>query len=140
MRGTRAARIGVIAAVAPLVLLIGLRSAWALYSCRVDGQGLPACCCMPAHAAAAARARAATPATPDALAPGCCVVDINVADRAPEAVAPDRTDAHAPPATVAIATDVAAPPPPAPAPAHVDRAQARPPPLVTFLDKQSILR
>ena len=64
---------------------------------------------------------------------------LDLADQAPPVQAAVRADLHAPPAAVAIALDVVAPPP-APVPARADRAQARPPPLATFLDKQSILR
>jgi hypothetical protein len=137
MRGRRAPRIGVIAAVAPLVMLIGLRSAWALYSCRLDGQGRAACCCAPPPGQAHARAQRTAP--DPTLAPGCCQVDLHLADQAPPVQTAARADLHAPPAAVAIALDVVAPPP-APVPARADRAQARPPPLATFLDKQSILR
>ena len=135
---SRSARIGVIAAVAPLLIMVGLRSAWALYSCPTDGPSRAACCCPSGHAQARAHARRA--ASPDpAIAAACCEIDAQAPTRAPELQAPARADGHAPPPAVAIAADVL-PPPRAPVPARADRAQARPPPLATFLDKQSLLR
>jgi hypothetical protein len=41
----RARRIVLAAAVLPLVVLIGVRSAWAAYACTIDGQVRSACCC-----------------------------------------------------------------------------------------------
>jgi hypothetical protein len=41
----RSRRIALAIAVLPLVVLVGLRSAWAAYACRVDRQVRSECCC-----------------------------------------------------------------------------------------------
>ncbi|MDX2089700.1 MAG: hypothetical protein SFX73_17725 [Kofleriaceae bacterium] len=40
-----ARRIALTVAVLPLIVLVGLRSAWAAYACSMDGQVRETCCC-----------------------------------------------------------------------------------------------
>jgi hypothetical protein len=116
---------------APIVLLVGLRSAWALYTCPAP-RGMHAGCCaakrMHAHADLQAHVRAS-----------CCRVDGGGGlASAPEAQAPERSSIDDAP--VALAAPAA---PRSVAPTVIAmpaRAVARPPPVATFRIKQALLR
>lgn len=119
----------------PLVLLVGLRSAWALYTCRIDGVVRSACCCGKAHAPAPGPG----PSDTRIRAASCCAISVHAPTKPPEAQAPPRADDHAAPAVIAIApAPVLAPP--IVIVARADRRSARPPPLASFVLKQAFLR
>jgi len=124
-------------AVLPLIVLVGLRSAWAAYACTMDGKVRTACCCPK---------KAEPPRTPHdgaqrLAAADCCDVTIGEATVPPDAREADRISTpDASPFTIASAV-VAAPL------GHVEltvtRATfARPPPRTTptYLANRSILR
>ena len=118
----------------PLALMIGLRSAWALYACRVDGVVRASCCCHGKHE----HKRPVSNDTSVAAA-SCCDVTIQTLSRAPEVRAADRTTVQTPPAVLAPAP-IASAAPFTSSVATIARAIARPPPVATFLIKQSFLR
>ena len=130
----RRRRIVLAALLAPLAMVIGLRSAWALYSCRIDGITRSECCCQGKH-----RPRHAPSPQSHVAAASCCDVTIQAATKAPDVRDADRSDVRAPVA-------VAAPAPEIPAPrfavraVEIDRRFARPPPVATYLVKQAFLR
>lgn len=124
------------AAVLPLVVLIGLQSAWAAFACRVDGKVRDACCC-PKPDRQEARERAPDHA-PIVSAECCCSVEVHAATPGPSAQAAEQiTFDHLISAVVAV-TDV-------PRATIVIRSWrpeiTAPPPRVTgFLAKRAILR
>lgn len=131
-------RIALIAAVLPLALLIGLRSAWAAYACRIDGEVRDACCCPKKD-----RDRDRAPADePPRIAASCCC-DITIAESTdgPQAHKTERADAgDIPLAVVATASDVSVLTPVA---VRVFwHAYARPPPpsVPAYLANRTILR
>ncbi len=134
----RARRTVLVAAVLPLVVLIGLRSAWAAYACRMDGQIREACCC-PKQETNSEHAPA--DGAPRMAASSCCDVTIGEAADTPQLRETARCHADdAPLVLVTIATDSSVVRP-------VDRrvpsnAFARPPPssVPTYLANRSILR
>jgi hypothetical protein len=119
-------------AVLPLILLVGLRSAWATYLCRGDGTVRTHCCCPE-------RPQDLPDTQPRLAAADCC--DLRVAEPASvpvirESEPPTRDQAPAilvpqvPP--IAAARDVVVP---------GQRGLARPPPTIpTFLVNRTILR
>jgi hypothetical protein len=120
----------------PLALIVGLRSAWALYACRADGVVRTSCCCHGAHEAPKKRA----PSNDAHVVQGsCCDVTVQAPASAPQLRDTERASVQAPIAVVAIAET---PPPPSPQllAISIDRPNARPPPVATFLIKQSFLR
>jgi hypothetical protein len=86
----RAHRIALAAVVLPLVLLIGLRTAWAAYACQMDGELRAACCCpaptSPERVPADGAARLASAA--------CCDLQLGEPASAPEAREAERACSH----------------------------------------------
>ena len=118
--------------IVPLILLVGFRSAWALYTCRVDGVVRSSCCCKNAH-------KRADTSDERVFSASCCAVEVQAPTKAPEVQAPARADVDAAPAVIAIVAQA----PLAPrivTVARRDRSFERPPPIATFLVKQSFLR
>ncbi|MBA3394463.1 MAG: hypothetical protein H0T89_17595 [Deltaproteobacteria bacterium] len=130
-------RIALAAAVLPLVLLVGLRSAWAAYACRIDGEVRASCCC-PKKEAKGLLADGA----PRLAARDCCDVTIGEQSAAPQLRESERLQPnHAPDS--AIATSLAPAAPPTLRTATTSRVQrARPPPsaIPTYLVNRTILR
>jgi hypothetical protein len=127
-----------IAAALPLVVMIGLGSAWASFACRIDRTTRTHCCCPKAKAEDRSE-----PRMPTVRAAGCC--DVSVHRSAPMPSYRDKaplvragTDAPAS-ATVALLVEPARI---AATPFDVGWSEtARPPPRVaSFLDKSAILR
>jgi hypothetical protein len=122
------------ALVVPLVVIVGLQSAWAAYVCRLDGKVRDHCCC----AAEREHPRPTDDATHIA-ARGCCDVTVHATREAPAArAATAATFVHVP-----LVLPVVAFVRPAPRPARVVTIAhpPRPPPRVPlFLDKQALLR
>ena len=79
-------RIVLAVAIVPLVLLIGLRSAWAAYACRIDGEVRNACCC-PKKDKDSDRAPVETPRM---SASCCCDITVGETADAPQARETDR--------------------------------------------------
>jgi hypothetical protein len=121
-------------AVLPLVMLVGLRSAWAAYACRMDGEVRSACCCP--------KAKAKVPAgtAPRVEARCCCDVTIHEATQNPTAREPVRAGFDAP--IVGVTVPAALLPRLVTTIDRVRPDSARPPPplVASFLDKQAILR
>lgn len=131
----RSRRIAVAIAVLPLVVLIGLRSAWAAYVCRVDRQIRSECCC--GHKKSSHR-----PADdgPRMQASGCCDVMHGESALPPDARATEAHQIDSAPCVIA-SVPVAAPEPAV----RTSRAEfehaARPPPpdVPIYLVNRSIL-
>lgn len=124
---SRLRRLVLVTAVLPLVVLIGLRSAWAAYACRIDGDVRDTCCCPKSRKTADA---AATDEPPRMAAACCCDVTSGESADAPQAREVDRLADFSAPALVAQTIDfsiraltttplmrhsLARPPPPVPA-------------------------
>lgn len=122
------------AAVLPLVIIVGLRSAWAAYACRIDGEVRSACCCPKAK-------QAPRPdVAPRVAARCCCDVKVYAATQSPAAREAVGSGFAAPIVAVTVPPALLAR-----AVTAIDRIRpdsARPPPplVVGFLDKQAILR
>jgi hypothetical protein len=129
----RSRRIVVAALLVPLAMIVGLRSAWALYACRIDGQVRSSCCCEGKHE------RHTDSQTPIVKAASCCEVTIQSPASAPQVRDADRSDLKAPP-TVVTTISAETPARPIARAMSIDRPAARPPPVATFLIKQSFLR
>ncbi len=120
----------------PLIVMIGLESAWAAYACRMDGEVRDRCCCP-----AVPRAEATGADGPAIDARCCCDVTIHDASDAPSALS-ERTTARPPLPHLALAL----PPLVVAATVHVTQIAsvhrlARPPPRVAlYLDKHALLR
>jgi hypothetical protein len=132
MSRSRAHRAVCAALVVPLILLVGFRSAWALYACRVDGQVRESCCCKAKHRQHDSRA----PIVKSAM---CCDVTIETTPSAPQLRDTERASTQAPPMIVTT-VPTAAPIAPIARAIAIARPTARPPPIATFLIKQSFLR
>ena len=128
MTRQRAHRAACAALVVPLILLVGFRSAWALYACRTDGVVRSSCCCAKKHE------HRAPPPGP-VVSRGACTVTSS----APQVRDTERAGVTAPPALVAIA-ETPAPRAPTARAIAIDHANARPPPVASFLQKQAFLR
>lgn len=128
-------RFAIAAAVLPLVVLVGLQSAWAAFACRVDGEVRDACCCPKKSADHRDDA-------PHIIAPCCC--DVTIHDRAdgPDARQAERSDPLAIPAFVAPSVLTTPARPAFGVLANTRFAFARPPPpsVPAFLANRSILR
>jgi hypothetical protein len=125
------------AAVLPLVVLIGLRSAWAAYACSVDGEVRAACCC---------------PQKSDEQRPGdgaprveascCCEITVGESSVPPDArlAEPSRIHELSWVAVAVVMPGLAA----RATPPALGIAYARPPPpksaLPTYLANRTILR
>ena len=130
----RSRRIVLAALLVPLSMIVGLRSAWALYACKIDGQVRSSCCCEGKHHKHHSDSR-----TPLVKAASCCDVTVSAPSSAPQARDAERANLKAPPLVVAaVSTDV--PARPIVRAVSIDRPFARPPPVATFLLKQSFLR
>ncbi len=133
--GAVSRRIVLAIAVLPLIVLVGMRSAWAAYACRVDGQVRTACCCP--------KKQTHTPAdhAPRMAAADCCDVTVGTATAAPDTREADRapTGVHVP--VVATVPAIVLPPRASRLGAGA-ATQARPPPrtLPTYLANRTILR
>lgn len=132
----RLRRIVLATAVLPLVVLIGLRSAWAYYACTVTGEVRTACCCPQ-------KAESERPVD-DAQridANCCCDVSIGESSNAPDARTSDASRAVDVPWVGAVAAIAPLPRTTRPA---TRIAMARPPPLIaavpTYLANRTILR
>lgn len=118
--------------------MIGLRSAWAAYACRIDGEIRDVCCCPKKE-----KDRDGTPADdpPRIAASCCCDITIGESTDGPQAHKTERVDGNdSPLALVAPASGVSLRVPVA---ARVFwHAYARPPPrsVPTYLANSSILR
>jgi hypothetical protein len=128
-------RLALTIAVVPLIVLIGLRSAWALYACSMDGKVRETCCCpkskkQPAHDQAPRIVRA-----------DCCDVTLGKATEQPDAREADRTSTGND-LSIATAPAVIALPFVQPTPRYERTTFARPPPpaVPTFLANRTILR
>jgi hypothetical protein len=131
-------RIALTAAVLPLALLIGLRSAWAAYACRIDGEVRDACCCPKKEKD---RDRAPADEAPSMAASCCCDITIGESTDAPQAHKTERVNANdIPIVLVATVSDVSLSTPVAVRASW--HAFARPPPrsVPTYLANRSILR
>jgi hypothetical protein len=126
-----------VALAVPLVVIVGLQSAWAAFACRVDGRVRDYCCCEPEKPER--DDRAAREDAPRIAARGCCDVTIHEVTEAPIVREADRaTVSYIPAIGATQAVAVAAP--------RIERdapiaTMARPPPRIAiFLDKHAILR
>ena len=131
----RSRRIILAALLVPLSMIVGLRSAWALYACRVDGVVRSSCCCEAHHG----QKKHADSTLPTVKASSCCDVTVQAPSSAPQARDSERADVKAPLMIAAAASTEARARPIARA-VSIDRPVARPPPVATFLLKQSFLR
>jgi hypothetical protein len=125
-----------VALVVPLIVIVGLQSAWAAFAC-VDGQVRDYCCCEPEKQAR--DDRAAREDAPRIAARGCCDITIHEVTEAPIVREVERaTLAYLPAVGATHALAVVAP--------RIERdvptaSLARPPPRIAiFLDKRAILR
>jgi hypothetical protein len=133
MTRRRTYRAACAALVVPLIVLVGFRSAWALYACRVDGQVRASCCCKAKHKQHDA------PRAPTVKPAMCCDVTVQAAPSVPQLRDTERASTQPPPMIVtSVAT--AAPIAPIARAIAIARPTARPPPTATFLLKQSFLR
>ena len=126
-----------VAVVVPLIVSVGLQSAWAAFACRVDGQVRDYCCCKPEKQES--ESDAPHQDVPRLAARGCCDVTIREATEAPPVRESDRaTVAYLPVVGTTLTLAVITP--------SVERVvpiatMARPPPRIAiFLDKHAILR
>jgi hypothetical protein len=122
----------------PLALMVGLRSAWALYACRIDGVVRTSCCCHGKHDEHKKKQQQPSK-DPSLKAASCCDVTVQAPSSAPQIRDAQRASNQAPPMAVSF---VETPMPVAPIARAVgtDRPTGRPPPVATFLIKQSFLR
>lgn len=98
----RLRRITLAAAVLPLLVLVGLRSAWASYACRIDLEVRTACCCP--HDAKNAKSQQPSPSDgPHLQARCCCDVTLGAASVAPDARADHARPDDVPTTIVAAA-------------------------------------
>ena len=131
-------RIVLAAAVLPLVVLIGLRSAWAMYACQIDGEVRDACCCPKKEKD---RDREPADEAPRMAASCCCDVTVGESSDAPQARETDRTQAND--GAVVLVASTADLSMLAPVGTRTRwHAFARPPPrsVPTYLANRSILR
>lgn len=129
-------RIVLTAAVLPLLVLIGLRSAWAAYACRMDGQIREACCCPDQDT----DERAPADGAPRMAPASCCDVTIGESADTPQARETARDANDVPPVLVTTVADTSLV---APVARRVpSNAFARPPPrpVPTYLANRTILR
>jgi hypothetical protein len=128
-------RLALTIAVVPLIVLIGLRSAWAMYACSMDGKVRETCCCpkskkQPAHDQA-----------PRIVNADCCDVTVGKITDQPDAREADRlnsgNDLSIVAAPVAIMLPLVQP-----TQRRVRTTFARPPPpsVPAFLANRTILR
>lgn len=134
----RVRRIVLTAAVLPLVVLIGLRSAWAAYACSVDGEVRSACCC---PKKADTERAAGDDEVPRIEANCCCDVTVGESSAAPDAREVNRSNTDDFSCVVVVATPVVAPVARATV-RSTPVALARPPPrsVPTYLANRTILR
>ena len=133
----RLRRIALTAAVLPLVVLFGLRSAWAQYACAVDGRSRSSCCC---PKKAAARHEPAD-GTPRLAASRCCAVTVGETSVPPAVRATDSSRADDVPWPAAVGAAAPAPAVPASiASPHIALARPPPPALPAYLANRTILR
>ena len=132
-----ARRIILTVAVLPLIVLVGLRSAWAAYACSMDGQVRDTCCC-PKKADSK---RSPSDSTPHIETRDCCDVTRGAPVDRVDAREADRLRNLDASVVAIVATDIVAP---AMRP-ELTRPRvplARPPPhtLPTYLANRTILR
>lgn len=130
-------RIVLTAAVLPLLVLIGLRSAWAAYACRMDNQIREACCCPEKETDGE---RAPADGAPRMASASCCDVTIGESADTPQARETARDGNEAPLVLVTTLADASLV---APVARRVpSNAFARPPPrsVPTYLANRTILR
>jgi hypothetical protein len=84
---TRFHRAVLITAVVPLIMVIGLRSAWAQYACSMDGRVRAGCCCPQKPK----DKRSAPDAAPTMKAQGCCDVTVMASSAPPNAREVERS-------------------------------------------------
>lgn len=124
-------------AVLPLIVLVGLRSAWAAYACTMDGKVRTACCCPKKTETQ----QAPHDGVPRIAAADCCDVTIGEASVPPDAREADRIST--PDASpIAIASAMVAPPLEHVSLTVTRTTFARPPPRATptYLANRTILR
>lgn len=137
-------RIVLAAAALPLVLVLGLRPAWAAYACRVDREIRTTCCCPKSTKSTKSTKRESkVPAdAPARLAAACCC-DITFAETSePPRVREAQRAAGNDPPLLAIATIAFAPlafPRAGPTP-RTPVARPPPPTTPTYLANLTILR
>lgn len=132
-----ARRIALTIAVLPLIVLVGLRSAWAAYACSVDGKMRDACCCPKDDD----DKRSPSDGAPRIQAPDCCDVTSGETPEGPDAREADRLRTLDAPATASVSVTFTAPIVPAEA-TRTRTTYARPPPraIPTYLANRTILR
>lgn len=125
--------------VLPLVVLLGIRSTWAAYACRVDRQVRTACCC-PKAPPGKKHQRAATDGAPRLKSGSCCQITIERSAPIPEA----RTESSQPdvgtPSLAPVAAIAVAGPPKIVSRGSVALARPPPPAVPSYLVHCSILR
>lgn len=134
----RLRRIALISAVLPLALLIGLRSAWAAYACRIDGEVRDACCC---SKGATDGRRAPADSAPSIAATSCCDVTTGESTAGPQAHKTERAGVDdIALASVATATEVSVRSPVAVRLSWNAFARPPPRPVPLYLANRTILR
>jgi hypothetical protein len=137
----RSRRIALAAAVLPLVLLIGLRSAWAAYACRIDGEIREACCCPKKEKTEKDRERAPVDEAPRMAASCCCDVTMGESPEAPQARETNRVHASGVPlALVATRIELSVLTPVGARTAWHALPRAPPRAVPTYLANRTILR
>jgi hypothetical protein len=133
-------RLALAIAVVPLIVLVGLRSAWATYACAIDGKVRAACCCPEkAHS----NKQPVDDDAPRIARAGCCNVTIGETSDKPDAREAERPRVdHVPSVETAIVVTPVVEPP---APTMLRRAYTtlpRPPPpaRLIYLANRTILR
>ena len=134
---TRMRRIVLTAAVVPLVVLIGLRSAWASFACSMTGEVLAECCCPKKPD----RERAPLDGAPRVEASCCCDVTFTELSKGSDVRESDRSrtlDAPMIPIEAGLPVNVV----PRGVVASTRSELARPPPrdVPTYLVNRTILR
>lgn len=132
-----ARRIALTLAVLPLIVLVGLRSALAVYACSVDGKVRDACCCPKDDDAK----RSPTDGAPRIQASDCCEVTLAESPAGPAAREVDRLQSLDASPIVLVSDALTAQIVPAEA-TRTRITYARPPPraIPTYLANRTILR
>lgn len=134
----RIRRIVLTAAVLPLVMLIGLRAAWASYACTIDGDVRSACCCPQKST----QAQEPSDGAPRMQANCCCDVTMGESSAPPDARLGESSRVSDMPFVLTMTVPEVAPP--TAWTAATVTASARPPPprrsLPTYLANRTILR
>lgn len=126
-------------AVVPLIVLVGLRSAWAAYACSMDGKVRDACCC-PQDKKKTDSERGVD-GVPRIVAPDCCALTLGESSTVPDAREADRLrTAELSMMAITPATIVAPLVHATLRPTRTTLARPPPPAVPTYLANRSILR